>query len=1774
MKPPLKLYPPSAMQLGMLYEAEIHGRGEYIQQFVVTAGEEKWDAMKVRECWEILAANIEALRIGVVMEPTGPAICFHPKIEPLIEIKRTPQESLEAFLKNDRARGIPLDAVPFWRVTMVEHEKGESVVWTFHHIMLDGRSHTKIFSTFWQMMDSATLIPQLHDASFGSYLEWLAAEPLEAADTFFQECLKEVRHSPKLTSGASFVKLNSPIRECLGTEDTAFLEAGAERLGVTLHTLVQAAWGLVLARHGETNQPVFGSVRAGRHWQNQPHPDALGCFIYTVPFLVNINDSQPIGEWLTDIREQQTALRAFEHLPLQQIQKKHLLAGALFQTILMFDSVSWKEHFRTLNKAWAYRKISLHEKTHEVTLSILAGKQLDILLDYPPEEYSPSEMRWILAHFCVVLRTLASANPADLVGNISLMSPGESALLAALNASSDVIPEGKVQNVIDSHATTHPTTVALQLGDWRMTYGELASETRFLAWWLSHHYHLLPGDRVLVFVDREPALALMMLSLFKLGAVFVPLDPATPEERILFCLKDSGAVLVVTTENLQKGFPSSSIPVTTIEELQRVMEGSGETLPPHPETDDAYILYTSGSTGTPKGVMTGHRGLMNFAEAQKRIFQTTDVDRIAQLSSPSFDACIFDVMMALYAGATLVFGAWEELHSGESLAVFLKKKRITLALLTPTLLKMLPEEELPELRVLICGGEVCPASLVEKWATGRRFINAYGPTETTIWSNYEEVHLPINGHPTIGRVLPNLHAYILDDKNKYLPFGIPGELCIGGVGVGLGYLNLPELTASRFPANPFAPSTRMYRTGDKARYLPDGRMDFIERFDRQVKIEGIRIELGEIEAQLQKCQGVREVAVLYSEEDFVAFIAPPVDPELLKQECARTLNFYLIPKHFVMLETLPQTITGKLDRQALKKERSNVAPPSVKLLAESAFAQVLVEWNEKTVDAADTVCVPTHISTWAKHTPDALAVEGKDGNLTYEALETRSNQIAHLLLQQKDQDPVVVFVELNSQVPAILAGVMKAGKSYIPLDPSMPENRIAYILEQSGAAAVITQPHLAHRLPQIPLPLHILDPEWKILASHSESLPDVELHPNDLAYIIYTSGSTGHPKGVEIEHHSLANLCRHYQKQLVITPADRSSLLASISFDASIADLWPYLTSGASVHVPPSGSKADLRLLADWLVAEKITRCFAPTALGELLFDFPWSPDTALQDLLIGGDRLTRYPTALPFRVWNTYGPTECTVDAIWYEVPHTGAKTPPPIGHPILNYSAYVVNEEHQPVAIGEMGALLLGGAGVARGYRNQAELTNERFIPNPFASGRLYCTGDLVRYRSDGTLEFIGRADNQVQIHGFRVELGEIEAAIRSFEEIREVHVCMAEVARKQHIVAYYATAAFLPKETLKQQLALSLPPYMIPAVFVPMQTLPRNTAGKVDAERLPAPVQMRETTPNDGAKTKTEQAILTIAEDVLGVSPLGVTENFFDAGGDSILLLTLLLRIEKAFSRSISAMSFLQNPCIQHLATLLDNDVDLLKSCILPIKPDGSKTPFFCLCPASWFRPIALQIDKNRPLYALEILMLDSSILDQPTIETIAQGLLVALRKFQPTGPYLLGAYSSNGMAVIEMARILLEQGETLPLIILFDVHAPSLMRTTWLSRTFWKTIHLLARPKKILPRLLQKKLPAVPANDSAEVLEELKKYQQFARKLHLASLQYKPKPVDTEFVIIKPTILASDLPNRRDLGWHSFCKKFTVYELAGDHRSFLENDEELARIIEKYLSDSLD
>jgi len=571
------------------------------------------------------------------------------------------------------------------------------------------------------------------------------------------------------------------------------------------------------------------------------------------------------------------------------------------------------------------------------------------------------------------------------------------------------------------------------------------------------------------------------------------------------------------------------------------------------------------------------------------------------------------------------------------------------------------------------------------------------------------------------------------------------------------------------------------------------------------------------------------------------------------------------------------------------------------LLTTAERHQLLVEWNDNQRPYPDDKCIHQLFEEQVAQNPDAIAVVDATESLTYRELNVRANQLAHYLqsLGVTTETLVGICVERSLAMIVGLLGILKAGGAYVPLDPDYPSERLAFMVEDSNVALLLSHSTVLDRLPRSSLQVICLDRDWSIVSQYPQQNPRSTVSSNNLVYIIYTSGSTGVPKGVALEYRGLLNVIAWHQQWFSITSGDRGTLLASQAFDASALEVWPCLTVGASLHIVDEETRLWPEKLRDWLIANNITIAFMPTPLLEIMLELDWFGAVAPQIIITGGDRLHHYPSAsIPFKLVNIYGPTENTILSTFSIVPVRESHSHPHIGRPIDNCCVYILDRHLQPVPIGVWGELYVGGANLAREYWNRPELTSERFIDNPFTpAGRLYKTGDLVRYLPEGNIEFGNRLDNQVKIRGFRIELSEIEVAITQHPLVRDVVVLL----REDRPGVKYLAAYVVPKqddfkpEDLQQFIKKKLPNYMVPDSFTILESFPLTPNGKIDRRALPVPV-LESNTADSEPKTVNEAALAKIWQDVLGLRQVNIYDNFFALGGDSILAIQIITRANK--------------------------------------------------------------------------------------------------------------------------------------------------------------------------------------------------------------------------------------------------------------------------------------
>ncbi|MBR8833344.1 MAG: amino acid adenylation domain-containing protein [Stigonema ocellatum SAG 48.90 = DSM 106950] len=714
-------------------------------------------------------------------------------------------------------------------------------------------------------------------------------------------------------------------------------------------------------------------------------------------------------------------------------------------------------------------------------------------------------------------------------------------------------------------------------------------------------------------------------------------------------------------------------------------------------------------------------------------------------------------------------------------------------------------------------------------------------------------------------------------------------------------------------------------------------------------------------------------------------------------------------------------------------------------LITEAEGQQLQDWNQTQTDYPQDKTLVDLFEEQVAKTPDNVALVFESHRLTYQQLNQLANQLAYYLIQNHQIQPdtlIGICVERSLEMIIGVLGILKAGGAYVPIDPSYPQERIQFMLLDCRTSVLLTQSFLLDQLPVAELEnsCQVICLDEVTFSSELTYNPSPQSTPDNLAYVIYTSGSTGRPKGVMIEHRGLTNLTLAIDKVLLLQPQSRLLQFASLSFDASVWEIATALAAGACLYLAKKETLLPREDLVNFLTEHKISHITLPPSALSLL------PQAALPDwqtIVVAGEAcptqlVTQWATGRRF--FNGYGPTESTVCASIALCQPNGKK--PPIGQPLSNIRIYILDAHNQPLPPGIPGELCIAGVGLARGYVNRPDLTAEKFLEVELFSKteRIYKTGDLARWRSDGNLEYLGRIDDQIKLRGFRIELGEIESILLKHPSVKEAIVTLYKTESNQSLIAYVTGITTDLSTQLKNYLKSRLPDYMVPAQIMVLDKLPLTPNGKIDRKALPAPNGVIEGL-YEAPRNEVEQQLVQVWSAILERQEIGIHDNFFDLGGHSLLAIKLLNNIQQVFEQQLSLSSLFQNPTIAQLAQQLCNsEVQQSHPDLLSLQPQGNAAPLFCLPGANghgfYFRDLAINLGTERPVYGLETPGRDGSIPLPDSVELHASQLILLLRQQQTKSPYILAGYSSGCAVAFSMASQLEQQGETVSLLAILD------------------------------------------------------------------------------------------------------------------------------------------
>ncbi|MFI6924025.1 amino acid adenylation domain-containing protein [Nonomuraea spiralis] len=921
-----EVWPLSPMQEGMLYHASFDDEAPdiyVIQQSQLIDG--PLDPARFRTSWERLLDRHAALRACFHRRKSGETVQLIPREVRLPwaehDLSDLAEEDAPAevgvIAEKDRATRFDLAKPPLLRLTLIRlGPERHCLVTTSHHLLMDGWSRAILESELLELYAAGGGVPGLRPAgSYRSFLAWLGRQDKEAARTAWRTELAGADGSalglPDRPGGAPGLPGREVIRH--SPAFTSALVEFARRHGLTLNTVVQGAWALVLARLARRTDVVFGATVSGRPAELPGVEQLVGLLINTVPVRVRLDGGRSVLEMLTELQERQSALIPHQHLGLPEIQK---LGGAGLDTIVVFENYVDPAAGSQPRGGLGLTLKEFHQASpYAITLGVMPGESLETDVQYRPELFDVAKEA--LHGLARVLERMV-AEPDATAGRLDVVGDAARELVVERwNRTGDPVDAPSAVELFRRQVERAPDATAMTAGGRAWTYGELDEWSGRVARALADR-GVGRGDRVGVLLERSAEVPAVWLGVWKAGAAFVPVDPGYPADRVAFMLADSAVSAVVCRRETSDAVPAGYERIF----VEDATDGGVCLVPVGPD-DLAYVMYTSGSTGTPKGVAISHGGVA--ALAGEPGWGVGPGDAVLMHAPHTFDASLYDVWVPLVSGARVLI-AEPGVVDAARLAAYVADG-LTAVNFTAGQFRALAQES-PDsfsgLRDVAAGGDVVPPGAVERvrracpWL---RVWHTYGPTETTLCATWKAIEPGDRLSPTlpIGRPMPGRRLYVLDVFLRPLPPGVAGDLYIAGSGVAHGYLGRPALTAERFVADPFVPGERMYRTGDVAYWTDEGELVFAGRADDQVKIRGYRVEPGEIEAVLAGQPGVDQAVVVARDGRLVGYVVSDgvVDPVRLREQVARVLPDYMVPAAVMALDALPVTANGKVDREAL-----------------------------------------------------------------------------------------------------------------------------------------------------------------------------------------------------------------------------------------------------------------------------------------------------------------------------------------------------------------------------------------------------------------------------------------------------------------------------------------------------------------------------------------------------------------------------------------------------------------------------------------------------------------------------------------------------------------------------------------------------------------------------------------------------------------------------------------------------------------------------------------
>jgi amino acid adenylation domain-containing protein len=1663
-----------------------------------------------------------------------------------------PENRVQGLLAEIASRPFDLAHGPLLRATLVKLAPHDHVLLlTMHHIVSDGWSMGVLLQELSHLYDAyrqgkPACLPGLsiQYADFAAWQRhWLQGNELNQQLAYWKERLGDgpaVLELPTDRPRPAQQTFHGAVQSVeLSAELASGLRQVSRREGATLFMTVLAAFQTWLHRYtGQTDISV-GCPIANR---TQLELEGLiGFFVNTLVMRGDLSGDPTFKELLGRVRETTLGAYAHQDVPFEKLvevlaPERSRSHAPLFQVALVLQNapLSWPARQGEADglrvSPWM---VDNGTSKYDLTLFLWEeNSQMLGAIEYNRDLFDASTIQRMWGVFTTLLSGIVS-DASQRLSQVPLLTPDErQKLLVEWNAAQQEYPAAQCfHELFTEQAKRMPQSIAVVCGGRSLTYQELDVQSNRLAHYLRS---LGVGPEVLVGVclERSVDLLVSLLAVLKAGGAYVPLDPAYPRERLGFMLGDAKAAVLLTQRSLLGILPPHTAQVVCVDKRSWDIAGRDD-VPVSGVTPNnlAYVIYTSGSTGIPKGVLLEHRGLSVRAKTLAKAFDVNSTSRVLQSASCSFDASLCEICMTWAAGGAVCMPKTpDEMLPGPGLARYLRDQRITTFTLPPAVLSVTPQEDLPALKTVVSVGEACSPEIVDRWAPGRRFINGYGPTEVTIGATMYECQ-PGQGKPLIGRPFEYMQVYILDRHLQPVPVGVPGEIHVGGIGLARGYLNRPELTAERFIANPFADQlvTRLYKTGDLGRLLPDGNLEFMGRGDQQIKIRGYRIELGEIESQLQTHPAVTQAVAIADrgetvggqtpESRLIAYIVPAVDAA--DQGTCQDAQ----QERVAEWQTLFDETYQRASRAVTSEDATfNIIGWNSSYTGQPIPADEMRVWVDQTV-ARIQERKPARVLELgcgtglllfrlAPHCREYCGADFSPASLAYVRQQADARGMHNVKLFERSAEDATGF-EPQSFDAVILNSVAQ----YFPT--------IDYLLEVLGGAVSLVRPggfiflgdirnlallealHASVELSQAPDDLPVAQLQQRVIR-RLEQEQELLVDPTFFMALKQRFAQLGQVK-VQLKRGQFHNELSKFRYDVVLEVGTAVDIIPHGETQVSTLD-WhdgktnlPALQERLLENGPAQlrlRGVPNARVLSDVQAWRLLSAEDRVQTAGEL------RAAACASQTGVDPESFWALEQEVPYKV--EIGWSETTADGS-YDVLFTRHWSPADVPN----------NGKHEQNGHRQNGH-----------YQNGHAQTNGHHALN-------------------------GHLNNGHSRDGAHSE----HAGLNAWQE--EAWSRYANRPLRAMLTKRLAPA-------WKKYLEERLPAYMVPAEFIILDTLPLTAQGKVDRRALPRPSRSRPSWSGQYVAPRDEEEcqMVKIWEEVLGLTGIGVTDNFFELGGHSMLAVRLIAEIERRCGRRLPLASLFQNATVEHMAAQLRQRGNVpRREAPVPIQPRGSKQPFFCVHPAGGtvfcYLELAAALGTDQPFYGLQARGLDGEQAPHETVQEMAASYIELMRQVQPTGPYLLGGWSLGGNLAYEMARQLEAQGERVEMLALFDAGAmppdepaaeedflPVIMGMFPEGPQVSLEELRQLPPAQQLEYFLERAQHALLVTPGDSQMQAQGVFDVFQANLR-AMLAWRPAAYHGKVTLFRAEEQATKLADDATLGWDQFVPEVEVHAVPGDH-----------------------